>query len=59
MGLIHLKATGEVKGDFKFLAEKPLRVKFSFTEMKKYSETAGKGLFIFVCVFSLKILFEL
>lgn len=59
MGLIHLKATGEVNGDFKFLAEKPLSVKFSFTEMEKYSETAGKGLFIFVHVFSLKILFEL
>ena len=31
----------------KFLAEKLLSVKFSFTEKEKYSETAGKGLFIF------------
>ena len=47
MGLIHLKAAGEVKGDFKFLAEKLLSVKFSFTEMEKYSKTARKGLFFF------------
>ena len=51
MGLIHLKAAGEVKGDFKFLAEKLLSVKFSFTEMEKYSKTARKGLFFFfLCV---------
>ena len=59
MGLIHLKAAGEVKGDFKYLAEKLLSVKFSFTEMEKYSKTARKGLFFFFYVFSLKILFEL
>ena len=51
MGLIHLKAAGEVKGDFKYLAEKLLSVKFSFTEMEKYSKTARKGLFFFfLCV---------
>ena len=47
MGLIHLKAAGEVKGDVKYLAEKLLSVKFSFTEMEKYSKTARKGLFFF------------